>query len=220
MAMSTGAKVAIGCGIAIVVAGGIAVVGLGVGAMWLKGKVEKSGSNLSALAHDIDQHRRRANANRFAPPADGVIDESRLRKFLEVRKQVYAVYEQHKPEFEAVDARTKGKAEPGLGDIVDMGVAMGRLVADIQLAQYKGLAEVGMNEEEYRYLQTAVYKTAWGVQVEPPSEQDLKKGDATIDDASARTRGLDVPQANLELFRKYEADIKKYAMHGLAMVGL
>ena len=31
---------------------------------------------------------------------------------------------------------------------------------------------------------------------------------------------LEVPRANVELFRKYEADIKKYAMHGLAYIGL
>ena len=33
-------------------------------------------------------------------------------------------------------------------------------------------------------------------------------------------KALEVPKANVELFRKYEADIKKYAMHGLAFVGL
>jgi hypothetical protein len=31
---------------------------------------------------------------------------------------------------------------------------------------------------------------------------------------------LAVPRANVELFRKHEADIKKYAMTGLAMIGL
>lgn len=31
---------------------------------------------------------------------------------------------------------------------------------------------------------------------------------------------LEVPRANVELFRKHEADIKKYAMNGLAYVGL
>jgi hypothetical protein len=257
MAMSTGAKVAIGCGIAAVVMGGVVIVGLGVGAVWVKGKIDKSGANFTAVANDIDKHRRQANANRFTPPSNGVIDEGRLQKFLEVRKAVYAVYEQHKPEFEKVDARTKGKDQPGLGDVVDMGLTMGRLVADIQVAQYKALASVSMNEEEYRFLQTAVYKTAWaapieketgrqpselveealrqqkgaagealekarqaGVEVEQPSDEDLKKTDAVIDEAAARTKGLEVPRANLELFKKYEADIKKYAMHGLAMVGL
>lgn len=31
---------------------------------------------------------------------------------------------------------------------------------------------------------------------------------------------LEVPRANVELFRRHEADIKKYAMHGLAFIGL
>ena len=31
---------------------------------------------------------------------------------------------------------------------------------------------------------------------------------------------LDAPKANVELFRKHEAEIKKYAMHGLEFVGL
>jgi hypothetical protein len=33
-------------------------------------------------------------------------------------------------------------------------------------------------------------------------------------------QALAVPRANVELFRKYEADIKKYAMHGMAFIGL
>ena len=31
---------------------------------------------------------------------------------------------------------------------------------------------------------------------------------------------LHVPRANVELFRKHAADLKKYAMHGLAFLGL
>jgi hypothetical protein len=31
---------------------------------------------------------------------------------------------------------------------------------------------------------------------------------------------LEVPRANVELFRKHKADIQKYAMSGLAFVGL
>jgi hypothetical protein len=31
---------------------------------------------------------------------------------------------------------------------------------------------------------------------------------------------LEAPRANVELFRKHEAEIKKYAMHGLELVGL
>jgi hypothetical protein len=257
MAMSTGAKVAIGCGLAVVAVGGVLVVGLGAGAYWLKGKVEKSGADFTAVTSEIEKHRRQANANRFTAPADGAIEEARLVKFLDVRKQVYEVYEKHRPELESLDARTKGNQKPGFGDIVDMGLSMGKLVADIQLVQEKALAGVGMSDAEYRYVQTAVYKTAWaapmhdetgkqpseilqegmkqqkaalreamekaraaGVKVEEPSEADQEKASEAVDEAAAQTKALDVPKGNLALFKKYEADIKKYAMHGLAMVGL
>jgi hypothetical protein len=53
------------------------------------------------------------------------------------------------------------------------------------------------------------------------SEEDVRKVQEQVtklgEDAG---RALAVPRANVELFRKYEADIKKYAMHGLAFVGL
>jgi hypothetical protein len=52
------------------------------------------------------------------------------------------------------------------------------------------------------------------------SEADAKKLEEGI--AQMGQGGADVlavPKANVELFRKYEADIKKYAMHGLAFIG-
>jgi hypothetical protein len=53
------------------------------------------------------------------------------------------------------------------------------------------------------------------------SEEDVRKIQEQVtklgEDAG---QALEVPRANVELFRKYEADIKKYAMHGLAFVGL
>ena len=42
--MSTGAKVAIGCGIAVVLAGIVAMVAIGGAAWWLKGKAEQIAS--------------------------------------------------------------------------------------------------------------------------------------------------------------------------------
>jgi len=33
-------------------------------------------------------------------------------------------------------------------------------------------------------------------------------------------QALHVPRANVELFRKHEAEIRKYTMHGLAFIGL
>jgi hypothetical protein len=53
------------------------------------------------------------------------------------------------------------------------------------------------------------------------SEEDAKKLQEQITQMGHEAgQALAVPKANVELFRKYEADIKKYAMHGLAFIGL
>ena len=53
------------------------------------------------------------------------------------------------------------------------------------------------------------------------SPEDAKKArEAMAQLGEDAGKALAVPKANVELFRKYEADIKKYAMHGLAFIGL
>ncbi len=53
------------------------------------------------------------------------------------------------------------------------------------------------------------------------SPEDAKKAQEAMDQLGQDAgQALAVPRANVELFRKYEADIKKYAMHGLAFIGM
>jgi hypothetical protein len=53
------------------------------------------------------------------------------------------------------------------------------------------------------------------------SPEDAKKLQEAVTQLGQGTaQALDVPRSNVELFRKHEADIKKYAMQGLAFVGL
>jgi predicted RNase H-like HicB family nuclease len=216
----------------------------------------------------IDELQAKANANRFTPPADGTIQEDRLVKFLEVRKRVYAIYEQHKDAFEAM--RKKEKA-----DFSDAARTFG-FINDIRLAQAQAQADLGMSDDEYRFLVQQVYKTMFAAEVaketggksvseaagetyEKASDQmkqaademkkareDMKKAgvkDEAAQGASAeeaqesvekslkemreaakqqreQAKQLDVPKQNIDLFRKYEADIKKYAMSGLEWIGL
>ncbi len=266
MAMGTGAKIAIGCG-CIVLLGAAAVVGVvGMGAWWAKDKlVDATGGleKIAAATEEIERWEKKANANPFTEPADGVIQEERLKKFLDVRKDVYAVYERHKPEFDALGERTKGKQELTFSETIEAGGQIARLVGDVRLTQAKSLADHAMSESEYRYIQMAVYKSAWASEASTgdgklPAEavsesmseaakqmQDAMRagldaaqkqgvpGSGTVSDEDVQKlqeqmtkmgegagEVLKVPKANVELFRKYEADIKKYAMHGLAFAGL
>jgi hypothetical protein len=184
--VGTGGKIAIGCGIAVVLAGIVTIVALGGLAFWVKGKAEQ----VTGEQRRIEELQRKANAHRFTPPADGTIREDRLQKFLEVRRRVYAVYERHKTELDEMGK----KKQTDFGD-VRKGFA---LINELRLAQAQALADVGMSEDEYRFLAEQVYRTM----------------------SAEANKSTDVPPANLALFRQYEADIKKYAMGGLEWIGL
>jgi hypothetical protein len=254
MSMSTGQKIALGCGCAVLVVGGAAVAFLGFGAYWAKGKLKQVG----AKAEEIQRWERQANANPFTPPTDGVIQEAQLRKFLDVRKDIYVVYEQHKPEFESLERRTKGQKDLTISQTIEAGAKLASLAADIRLTQAKALAQYGMSEAEYRYIQVAVYKSFWASEIEKEtgkqpaqeaaealqqqqgavrealeaarragapgaadtSETEEQQAEHAVAQLGEGLKALEIPQANIVLFRKYETEIRKYAMHGLAFVGL
>jgi hypothetical protein len=257
--VGTGTKIAIGCGIAVLLGGVVVIVGLGAGAYWVKGKAEKYAGDIKAKTDEINKYEKEANRNPFTPPADGVIQEAQLLKFLAVRKQIYAVYQEHKPEFESLSDRTKHKKDLSLSETVEGATMMARMVADIRLVQLKALAAAGMSEPEYRFLQQAVYSSGWASEFQKesggkqpadmmaetlkqtqttgleairkaseagvsgaslPSEADLQKAGEAMKQMGAGAETLRVPQGNIDLFRKYEADIKQYAMSGLAFAGL
>jgi hypothetical protein len=223
--MTTGVKIAVGCGIALVLAGIIAMVSIGAGAWWLKGKVEETTGDLAERAEELEAYQEKANANPFTQPADGVVQEARLLKFLEVRKQVYAVYEAHRSEFEGL----KDRKDAGISDVLKVGGVM----LDARLALLKGLAEVGMSEDEYHFIVQQVYHSAWAAAAEKETgkrtaetiretarqAQDPEAAGA-LEELGEQAEALEAPQANVDLFRKYEADLKKYAMEGLALAGL
>lgn len=261
--MSTGQKIALGCGCVALLAVGAVVAVVGFGAFWARGKVTEMAGGLEKIkekTEEIDRWEKKANANTYNPRADGVIPEDRFLKFLETRKQVYGVYERYRGDIEALQKKSESAADKlSAADVWSAGGKLAEVFGEIRLAQMKALAALGMSEEEYRAIQVAVYKSAWASQTERetgkmPAEavsEGLRKaqeamreglknaqkegvpGAGNISEADAKkleeavgqmgeggAEILAVPKANVELFRKYEADIKKYAMHGLAFIGL
>jgi hypothetical protein len=267
MAMGTGAKIAIGCG-CLLLLGGAAVVGVvGWGAWWAKGRITAATGGLEKLAArtaEIDRWEKKANANAYTRPADGVIAEPRLLTFLETRKRIYSVYERYEPELQSLKRRSDNAGEKFTpSDLWSAGGKLAEVFGAIRLAQMKSLADLGMSEAEYRDIQLAVYKSAWASDAQKQSgkmpaeavSQSMSEaakgmdeamresleaarkggvpGSAKVSDDDVRKlreqmtqlgqdagRALDVPRANVELFRKHEAEIRKYAMHGLALMGL
>jgi hypothetical protein len=264
--MGTGAKVAIGCGCVALLGAAAVVSVLGFGAWWAKGKIEQASAGLdkiTAATAEIERYEKQANANAYTPPADGVILEPRLQKFLQARKQVYAVYERNAAELGELQKKAESTTDKlTLSELWSAGGTLAEMAGAIRLAQMKALARLGMSEREYRDIQLAVYKSAWASETESqsgklPAEavsesmseaaREMSKamrsgveaareqgvpGAGRVSDEDARKleqgvtelgqkagQALQVPRSNVELFRKHEAEIKRYAMHGLAFLG-
>jgi hypothetical protein len=207
--LTTGAKIAIGCGFVLLLTGVAAVVGVVGFGYWAKGKVEE-------VAGDQDKINRlneQANANPFTQPADGVIAEDRLVTFLAVRRQVFASYEKHRPALEAM----KNKKQADFSD-VRAGLTV---LNDLRLATAQALVDHKMSEGEYEYLVQQVYKSMAASEMDKARPSPLPSpvpGASPLPEMPDFTS--DVPKANVELFRKHEAEIRKYAMGGLELIGL
>jgi len=235
-------KIAIGCVLFLFLAGVALIAGLGGLAWWGKGKLESKLQEVQKDESRIDDAHKRADANTFVEPADGVIDEDRLVKFLEVRKRVFGVYEQHKAEFEALKDKKQG-------DIGDLRTAY-NVLTEARTTQAEALADSGMSTTEYQYLVGQVYKSMWATEVakstggksvseatgsafdtmaeamkasgstSPETQKAIAQMKAQAAQTQESAKQLDVPQANIDLFRKHEAEIKRYAMGGLELLGL
>lgn len=242
-------KVVLGC--LVVALLGATCLGLGVSYgifkafSWGKSKVE----GLAETEKQIEELQRQANANAFARPADGLLSEERLLRFLAVRRDVWGVYEKYRPLLES-----KKGGEASFSDLAELTRATG----EIRLARARAQAREAMSDDEYAFHVEQVYKTAWAAEVQkatgqsgPASEAVGKGFDQTeaelrrqLDDPNLspelkrlleaqleqlkqaggtlreQARALDVPAANVALLRKHEADIRKYGMEGLALIGL
>ena len=196
--MGTGAKVAIGCGIAVVVGGVMLAMVVFGGLWWAKGKAEQ----FTGRETQIEELKKKANAVPFTEPADGIVREDRLVKFIDVRRRIFDVYAKHKDELEAMNQKKQA-------DFSDVTSGLG-VLAEVRLAQAQALADVGMSEGEYHFLIQQVYKSLWASEAAKASPVP----------GVQTAPGFEVPPANIELFRKHEAEIKQYAMGGLEWVGL
>jgi hypothetical protein len=261
--MGKGTKIALGCGCVVLLGGAVLIAVFGWGAYWLKGKVHEAKAGvekMTAQSDEMDRYKKQADANPYAAPADGVITEPRFQKFIDVRKQVYTVYERYQAELQKLQKKSESATDKvTLSEVWSAGGTLAEAASAIRLEQMKGLAAVGMSESEYRDIQMAVYKSAWASESETASgqlpaevvsekmaeagkqmgavlEAARKQGAPGTEKMSAEDArkvqeemakagqgagdALRVPRANVELFRKHQAEIKKYAMNGLAFLGL
>jgi hypothetical protein len=248
--VTKGAKIALGCaGAGCLVATGAAVVvlfGIGAGAHWLKGKAE----SFVSQEQKIEDLKRKASATPFDRPPDGVIAEDRLLQFLEVRKRVFSVYEKHRAAFEGLKGKKDahlGDLSAAFSFLGEVRLALAQAMADVGMSEeeyqfmvqavyqsaWASAVEKDSGKPPSEAMAEAVKKMGEAMEkgveaarkegvpgVGEVSDQTVKKAQEEMAKAAESAKGLDAPRANVLLFRKHEAEIKKYTMHGLELVGL
>lgn len=243
-------KVVLGCLVVVVLGVTCLGLGVSYGLfkVFSWGKAQVAG--LAETEKQIEELQRQANANAFTRPADGRLSEERLLKFLAVRRDIWGVYEKYKPQIEARKgdrqptisdlglmaqatgeirlARARAQAREGLSD-EEYGFHVEQVYKTAWASELqKGTGESGPVSET---VGKGLEETEAGLrrQLQDPNlspemkrllEQQLeemKKAGGTLRE---QARALDVPPENVALLRKHEAEIRKYAMEGLAFIGL
>jgi hypothetical protein len=153
MALSKGAKIALGCGLAAVLAAGAAVIVVGGLAWWGIGKAKEATKGMEGMVAEqeaAEKDLQKANANPFTAPEDGVVQEDRLVRFLAVRKRIHdEVYLKHKDMIEA-------QAQKEKADLSAL-AKLPLIIAELHAAKARGLAQQGMSEAEFGWLFRTVY---------------------------------------------------------------
>ncbi len=215
-------KVAVGCLALSVIAVFLLVAGLVSFGYWAKNRVEEVTGGGEAVA----EARKTANAVPFARPKGNVIAESRLVRFIEVRASVFSVYEKYRGEIESRVAKVKEGKGLDFGDI-STGLT---LIGELQRAEALALAKHGMSEDEYAFITGEVYKSMWTdfdegsatAGLPPEAREALARAGSGIaegsQDASREIENMGTAPENLALFKKYQDDLKRYAMPGLNMI--
>ena len=149
--MPTGLKVAIGCLAAFFLLATVAVVVIGAGGMWLKGKADSVVEGVQARAEAQREAAalldRLSREHPFAPPADGRIDPASADRFIEATALAWTRIEPTVRNLDEI-ARRNRDDRPRLGDMVE-GMRSVGLLADSRLHIAAALERAGLSLEEF-----------------------------------------------------------------------
>jgi hypothetical protein len=147
------------------------------------GSQAPSGADVKAQAEELEH---KADANPFErPPGEDAVSPPRLAKFLEVRKTVFAFYEAHRSELDALKNPVGGYE----GAVAAQAT---RIALECRLVHARARVGAGMSKIEYQYYLTTITRAASAADPDnnfPPN----------------------VPAPTMDLYRRYEADIRKYS---------
>lgn len=151
--MSTGVKVAIGCGalfvLALIVLGIVAIAG----GLFVQRRAEQFAGGVEAQQEASERLEALAREHPFSPPSDGVVGEDRADRFLAVTDDAWERMEEMEEWLEEMAEREVGierRGRAGVGDVMAGMRGMGAW-AGARLALVEALDEHDMSAGEYAW---------------------------------------------------------------------
>lgn len=194
--MSTGVKVAIGCGVlAVVVVVGIVIAGI-AGGMFLRRKAEELTGGIEDQAKIGAVIDRLEAEHSFSPPADGIVTPARAERFFAVTDLAWQRIE---PEWDDLEERgrdiTNRGGEAGVSDVF-AGV---RGLTHARTAIAEALDQYETPVSEYVWVGFALTRAYRALETSDQGRQGADRG---------------VPQANLDLAGRYRDQLAEVSGAG------
>ena len=206
--MSSGAKWALGCGLAAVavllVCGGL--MGLGFMGAWMaKEFVEEFGTDFQNIAGQGEVGKLYSKARTAAPferPAGDLISEGRFKVFLGIRKQIAGFFKENEERLKKIKGKSEGNI--GFGDIKDFI----KLWSKLKLVHARALVEKEMSMEEYRYIAIQLFVARYVKDRKVQEHEEFEP---------PRIHGIPrkVPAENRALFEKFRSEVDEVELPGL-----
>lgn len=151
--MSTGAKVAIGCGVALVLAAVAVIVVVVAGGMFASRKISELGGGLEAQQQAGETIEELEREHSFTPPTDGIVGEDRADRFFAVTDDAWERMEDWVGEMRERGERIETRGgQAGLGDAMAGLQGFGRS----RVALAEALDEHDMPVSEYLWTGMAL----------------------------------------------------------------
>jgi hypothetical protein len=150
-------KLAIGCGIVVLVLG-VAAAGV---AFYVYRQVSSTVSQFAELAQVPDLERSVRNHDPFSPPASEELTDSQIEKLVQVQAEVRRRLGERINEFEAKYKTLAEKKDATITDAPALMRAyadMANMWLDAKRGQIEALNAVGLSLEEYRWIRNQAYR--------------------------------------------------------------
>lgn len=191
--LSTGAKIAIGCGALALLGVVVLLVAVAVFGWFVRDRAEEFGAGIERQMEVSQQMERLREEHPFQPPADGEVTAEQAERFLAVTDRAWAGMEEWAGEMVNLQRRMEGRERPGLRELAE-GVRGAGGLAESRAVLTEALVEEEMSVGEYLWTGFQLLR----------AHEELDRAEPSPD----------VPERNLDLARRHQSELDEIARSG------